>query len=133
MAVFPTPHTARRREYVERQGEPVEWVEGEPGADGPQPVDGPEFPCFLFLPLGSEDEAHPRSRKVSRPTVMWDPAEVVGDNPTADDELLIVAPELAPVLGAGEVRWQVDGAPQPFGPPGEQVVGVQATLKRVEG
>lgn len=108
------------------------WIEGEPG-DGPEPVDGPQFPCFLFLPLGTEAPG-PRSRKITRPTVMWDPAEIAGGkDPRADDELFIVAPELAPVLGAGSFRWQIEGAPQPFGPPGQPVVGVQANLKRVDG
>lgn len=126
MARFPTPHAASVRRYEENSSE---WIEGEPG-DGPEPVDGLSFPCFLFLPLGTE-EAAPRSRKVSRPTVMWDPAEVVGDAPGADDELFITAPEYAAVLGVGTVRWQVQGDPQPFGPPGGPVVGVQANLKRV--
>lgn len=127
MARFPTPHVAALRVYVEAG---AEWIEGEPG-DGPEPVLGPLFPCFLFLPLGQE-EPGPRSRKVSRPTVMWDPAELTGDHPSAEGELLIEAPEYAPVTGAGAVRWQIEGAPQPFGPPGGPLVGVQATLKQVQ-
>lgn len=126
MARFPTPHTAALRVYEE---EGAEWIEGEPG-DAPEPVDGPAFPCFLFLPLGTE-EPGPRSRKITRPTVMWDPAEVAGDDPSADGELLITAPEYAPVTGGAAVRWQVEGSPQPFGPPGGPLVGVQASLKQV--
>lgn len=53
-----------------------------------------------------------------------------------DSELLIFAPELAGHFAqaadeaAGTGRWQVDGRPQPFGPPGS-VIGVQAALKQV--
>lgn len=128
MARFPTPHAAVSMTYAEGPDE-AEWIEGEPG-DGPETVPAAAFPCFLFLPLGQE-EPGPRSRKVSRPTVMWDPAEVTGDDPTADDELVIEAPEYAPVTGAAAARWQVEGSPQPFGPPGGPLVGVQATLKQV--
>lgn len=127
MAAFPTPHVAYRQQMVEDVAAP--WIEGEPG-DGPEPQLTAAFPCFLFLPLGGEDPG-PRSRKVTRPTVMWDPAEVIGEHPTPEDELHIEAPELAPVTGGGVVRWQIEGDPQPFGPPGEAVVGVQATLKQV--
>lgn len=129
MAAFPTPHTARLRERVERDR--AVWIEGEPG-DAGEPVDGPQFPCLLFLPLGSEDSSQPRSRKITRPTVMWDPADVAGDAPRASGELLILAAELAPVMGAPAVLWQIDGEPQPFGPPGETLVGMQANLKRVD-
>lgn len=128
MARFPTPHVATVLAYVE---DGVEWVEGERG-DAPEATSVGEVRCYLFLPLGSEEQA-PRSRKVTRPTVMWDPAEVVGQNPTADGELLILAPELVAGTGAAEVRWQIEGNPQPFGPPGLQPIGAQATLKRVEG
>jgi hypothetical protein len=67
---------------------------------------------------------------------MWDPADITpagAESPRADDELLITAIELSPATGAETVRWQIEGQPQPFGPPGEAVVGVQANLKRVEG
>jgi hypothetical protein len=129
VARFPTPHRAQRIAYEEAG---AGWIEGEPGA-GPQPVYGPGFPCFLFLPLGSEDSGSPRSRKISRPTVMWDPAEVVGGvSPTASNELWIEAPELAAVVGGPAARWQIEGDPQPFGPPGAKLVGVQATLKQVK-
>lgn len=130
VARFPTPHAAALVEYEEAG---AGWIEGEKGTS-PEPIVRGVFPCFLFLPLGQE-EAGPRSRKVTRPTVMWDPAELpVGvESPRADSELVITAVELAPAAGADTVRWQIEGQPQPFGPPGEPVVGVQASLKRVEG
>lgn len=128
MAQFPTPHTARIRELVEDTA--GGWIEGEP-TKGPVATDVGTVPCYLFLPLGTEDDAQPRRRKLSRPTVMWDPAEVVGDRPTADHELWITAPELVSATGAIEVRWQIEGDPQPFGAPGETVIGAQATLKRL--
>lgn len=130
-------HVARRLRVVDDVS--VDWIEGEPG-DGPEPVKGPGFPAVLFLPLGTEDTARPRSKQVSRPTLMWEPVnadtgaavEVV----SPDDELLIFAPELAgsfaqePDEPAGTGRWMVDGAPQPFGPPG-RVIGLQAIVKQV--
>lgn len=130
-------HRGRRLRVVEDAGA-VEWIEGEPG-EGPAAVPGPVFPVVLFLPLGSED-AGPRSKKITRPTLMWEPVNADTGEPvepvTADDELLIDAPDLAawfeqaPGEEPGVGRWQVDGPPQPFGPPGS-VIGVQATLKAV--
>lgn len=136
MARFPTPHTVRVLRYAEGD---ADWIAGEPG-DGPEPVPGDGWPCYLFLPLGQE-EPGPRSRKITRPQVMFDPAEMPAGEaaPSADDELLILAPELAGFFvqaaeeGEGVGRWQVDGAPQPFGPPGVQVIGVLANLKAVGG
>lgn len=123
------------------------WVEGEPGAEGPVPMRGVPFPCVLFLPLGQEETPggdSPRGRKITRPTILFEPVRPsdwpeAGGSPIvvgADDELLVFAPELAghfaqaanEAVGTG--RWQVDGRPQPFGPPGT-VIGVQATLKQV--
>lgn len=121
-------HTATLLRYEE---DGVAWIEGEPG-DGPEPTLGESFACVLFLPLGTEDDSGARSRKVSRPTILWEPPARLG----ADDELLILAPELAdhfeqaPGRPVGTGRWQVDGEPQPFGPPGK-VIGTQATLKQV--
>jgi len=125
---------------VEEDEDAPEWIEGEPG-DGPSAVAGPQFPAVLFLPLGQE-EAGPRARKVTRPTLLWEPVNAdtgeAVDPPGPDDELLISAPELAgwfeqaPGEEDGVGRWQVDGPPQPFGPPGT-VIGVQAILKAVRG
>lgn len=137
MARFPTPHVVRVLRYPEGE---EDWIAGEPG-DGPEPAPGGEWPCYLFLPLGQE-EPGPRSRKVTRPQVMFDPVEKpVGEaDPSADDELLIFAPELAGYFvqvgvegEAGVGRWQIEGPPQPFGPPGVQVIGVLANLKAVGG
>lgn len=124
--------------FVEDPGDPEEWIEGEPGEDGPVATAVGVVPCFLFLPLGGE-EPQPRSRKVTRPQVMFDPAEVAGEVPGSDDELLIGAPELAAFFvqadgaPAGTGRWQIEGAPQPFGAPGERVIGALANLKAVAG
>lgn len=128
-------HVATPMEFVEGD---TDWIEGEPG-DGPEATPGTDFKCVLFLPLGTEDEGEPRARKISRPLLMWEPVNVDGDalTPvTANSELLIVAPELAgsfePVDpdAPGTGRWQIEGAPQPFGPPGS-IIGFQATLKQV--
>lgn len=132
--------------YVEGAADD-EWIEGEPGEDGPEPSQGSTFPCVLFLPLGQEESPggeSPRGRKVSRPTIMFEPARPLdwSEDPGVaievgpDDELLILAPELAGHFAQvedaapGTGRWQVDGRPQPFGPPG-RVIGVQAALKQV--
>jgi hypothetical protein len=45
------------------------------------------------------------------------------------DLLDITAPELT---GPSAVRWQVDGYPQPFGKPGESIIGSQCNLRRVD-
>lgn len=135
-------HTATPVEYVE-DAAAVEWIEGEPGASGgPEPVRGAPFPVVLFLPLGTEQEDRPRSRKVTAPTVLWEPvnADTGAEAPVldADAELLILAPELKGYFEQvdgepeGTGRWQIDGNPQPFGPPG-RVIGVQARLKAVTG
>jgi hypothetical protein len=90
----------------------------------------------LFLPQGTEEQGQPRSRKFSRPTLLYEPvnADTGAATPdlTGDDELMVLAPELAQWTGADEARWQVEGTPQPFGPPG-RVIGVQVTLKQVSG
>lgn len=133
MARFPTPHVARVLRYPEGG---VVFIEGEPG-DGPEPAPGVPFACYLFLPLGQEDAA-PRGRKITRPQVMFDPVEMAGGEaaPSADDELLILAPELVAFYRSvdgepGVGRWQITGAPQPFGPPGVQVIGLLAELSAV--
>ena len=132
-------HVATPVEYVEGD-EAGEWIEGEPGAEGPTPEKGVAFSCVLFLPIGTEDEGQPRRRKVTRPTILFEPEDVNGgamDPPSADHELLIAAPELAASFeqAAGEPpgtgRWQIEGTPQPFGPPGS-VLGYQATVTQVE-
>lgn len=134
MARFPTPHTAQPTRVEENRAVPAgQWIEGEPGNVGATPVPATTFPCFLFLPQSGESEGGERSwrpRSVRRPTIMFDPAEVTGKQPGKEDELLITAPELAAFTGGSPARWQVEGIPQPFGPPGV-VIGAQVALKQV--
>lgn len=110
-----------------------EWVEGERVTDS---VEGVPFDCVLFLPQGTES-AGPRTRKVREPTLLYAPEDdrggVVGLFP--EDEVDVIAPELNRAEGWEEdraVRWQVVGAPQPFGKPGDDVIGFQATLRRID-
>lgn len=129
----PMPHTATPVTYSDT-GDPTDWVEGEPGTDGLEPATGDPFPCFLFLPSGGGSADTPyRVRTVQTPQMLFDPlrddGSVVDLKP--EDELLIDAPELAPWTGAQVSRWQVNGRPLPFGPPG-QVIGVLATLRQVD-
>lgn len=137
-------HTATPVSYVE--GAPGdEWIEGEPGEGGPTPVEGVPFECVLFMPGPGGAEDNPfKPRTVRRPTLLYNPDRgivdsvrgLIGDGSdvelTAEDELLIDAPELAPWTGGQtRARWQLDGDTQPFGPPGI-VGGVMATLKMVK-
>jgi hypothetical protein len=110
------------------------WAEGERVATE---TEGTPFACCLFVPLGAE-EASPRGgRTVRRPTLLVSTLDEAGVpvSLAAEDELLILAPELNASLGAaaGErVRWQVSGGLQPFGRPGDSPVGGQVELTRVE-
>lgn len=110
------------------------WVEGERGTVGPSEFTGTAFPCVLFLPQAPEQNEAAVSwkpRTVTRPTLLFDPLDVVaGQMPGKDHDLLISAPDLAAFTGGDAVIWQVDGAPQPAGPPGRPIV-VVAILKRV--
>lgn len=96
------------------------------------------FACCLFLPQGTEDATEKRGgRQVRRPTLLALPYDVEGEEVAipAKCELGIVAPELNLTEGLDselEVRWQVSGSAQPFGSPGEPIVGFQAVLVRVE-
>lgn len=105
-------------------------VEGEGDIE---PVEGTPFQGILFLPQGSEEQNPYRPRKLSRPTLLYLPKDALGAAVVlkAEDELLIAAPELAPWTGAAEARWQLEGVPQPFGPPGS-VIGIQAALVKVD-
>jgi hypothetical protein len=136
-------HVATPVSYVEGiAGD--EMIEGEPGEAGAEPIEGTPFEAVLFLPGPGGEESNPyKPRTIRRPTLLYNPDRglvdasrgLVGDGSAivlgAEDELLIDAVELASFTGGERVRWQVDGEPQPFGPPG-RVIGVQATLKRVE-
>lgn len=123
-------HTARK--WALTEGET--WVEGE-YEEGES--FGPEFDCCLFLPQGSKAGAG-RGRMVREPTLLFSPEDNVGGAPVAlkpEDEVYVVAPELNLVEGRAEdaeVRWMVNGAAQPFGKPGEDVIGFQVTLRRIE-
>jgi hypothetical protein len=125
-------HRATPRSYVEA-ADAGPWLAGEPGARGPEVVLGAPFPCVLFLPSpgGAQDTTF-RPKVVKRPTLLFNPTRLDGSLVLvgSEDELAVSAPELEAWTGAAEARWQVDGDPQPFGPPG-LVYGVVATLKIV--
>lgn len=108
------------------------WIEGEPDENR---VPGTPFACCLFLPLPGQAQPRRGRRVVSVPTLLLATHDLA-DSPVdvrASDELDITAPELPPPWGGPDpVRWQVEGDPQPFGPPGEDLVGMQVALKRVE-
>jgi hypothetical protein len=134
-------HAASPVQYVESGSE---WIEGEPGDTGAEPVVGVPFECVLFLPSpgGVEDNPY-KPRVVRRPTLLFNPTRnvvdasrgLVGDGSvivvTSEDELLIDAPELVAWTGGNPARWQASGDSQPFGPPGT-VSGVMATLVQVK-
>ena len=110
-----------------------DWVEGERVSE---PLVGTPFDCVLFLPQGTED-ASPRGRKVVQPTLLYAPEDDLGVVValTPEDELHVTAPELNVAEGRAAdaaLRWQVVGAPQPLGKPGEEPIGFQATLRRIE-
>jgi hypothetical protein len=96
------------------------------------------FDCCLFLPQGTEEGSSMRGgRQVRRPTLLVAAEDALGQPPALshEDELDIVAEELNLAEGRPaetRIRWQVDGSPQPLGKPGEDVLGYQVTLVRVE-
>lgn len=81
------------------------------------------FTCCLFLPQPQAEDDRGQ-RKVKRPQLLCEP----GVELKAEHEVEVLAAELT---GPGWVRWKVEGDPQPFGPPGEELVGKLAMLKRV--
>jgi hypothetical protein len=116
-------HTAR----PVREEETGPKVDGRPSTE---PVEGTPFDCCLFLPAPSA-EAERQGRRVKRPQLLMathdraaQPVAV-----SAEFRLLVTAPE---VTGAEPVLWQVEGDPQPFGKPGEPLIGQLAILRRVE-
>ena len=126
----------RATPIVTRQGpapDVADWVEGDYGE--PEEVPGAPFDCVLFLPQGSSSPEG-RGRRVREPTLLY--ADYADGTPVAlpdESQVDVVAPELNRAEGRPEdaaVRWQVVGQPQPFGKPGFDVLGYQATLRRVE-
>lgn len=120
---------------------PLEETETGPRVDGEaESGDVPQaaFPCCLFLPQGTEDEnAGTRGRRVRAPTLLYEPTRADGTAVSLDgtEKLLVTAPELNLAEGSPEnaaVLYRVTGRPQPAGRPGDPVIVVQATLKRVE-
>lgn len=105
-------------------------IEGEADTE---PVEGIPFMGVLFLPQGTEEQNPYKPRKITRPTLLYLPLDTTGAAVVleAEDEVLIEAPELEPWTGAAEARWQIDGTPQPFGPPGS-VIGIQSALVKVD-
>lgn len=120
------------------------WVTVEAGelVDGDTDAEerpGTPFDCCLFLPQGAEESGTPRggSRQVKRPTLLVAAEDRTGApvSLAKEAELDIVAPELNAASGLPSetaVRYQVDGSPQPLGRPGDDIIGFQAQVKRVE-
>jgi len=110
-----------------------EWVEGERVS---RRAFGTPFRCVLFLPQGTETAAG-RLRKVREPLMLYGPLDEAGGVVALgpEDQVDVTAPELHAAEGLREdvpVRYQVAGAPQPFGKPGAPVIGFQVTLRRIE-
>jgi hypothetical protein len=122
------------------------WVEGEPDETTSF---GVVFDCFYMHGRGAtEQPAVPRGRrKVEGPTIIYESERDDGSivQLVAEDEVVIDPGDdegiWAVLGGEGQtvkvgneeipgVRFQVDGDPEPFQPPGE-VLGFQARLKRV--
>jgi hypothetical protein len=107
------------------------WVNGEPDVEENP---GAPFACCLFLPQDGDTPTPRGARRVKTPLLLV--ADVDDDGSPVElapeDELEVtVTPDLIPALGAETTRWQVEAGPQPFGPPGDDLVGSQVTLKRV--
>lgn len=114
------------------------WVEGERVEDADSDG-GTRFRCVLFLPAPGTENATPTyfsPKRIVQPTLLYGPKDLAGAQValSAEDELGVIARELNLAQGLAaeaEVRWQVQGSPQAFGPPGRTVIGFQATLQRV--
>jgi hypothetical protein len=130
-------HTAVPVRGTSPGDDPDEWAQGEPDAED---VRGAPFDCCLFLPLGTESPGTAggsRTRSVRTPTLLYLPERADGSAVALshDLELVVVAAELNLTEGLpadAEVRYQVDGTPQPAGRPGEDVIVVQAHLTRID-
>lgn len=94
-------------------------------SETPVDDDTPTFGCCLFLPPPAGQESERGQRKVKQPELLLpDDSDLV-----AEDQVEVLAAELT---GPGFVGWQLTGDPQPFGPPGEDLVGRLARLQRVK-
>lgn len=114
-------------------GRPVSPEQAGPKVDGKaviEDVPGTPFDCVLFLPSPGGEEDRGR-RVVKRPTLLMGPEDRAGERValSGQQKVLVTAPELT---GGDPVLWQVEGNVQAFGKPGEDVIGSQATLRRVE-
>lgn len=110
------------------------WIEGEPddsGASAEGGTPGTPIDCCLFLPLGTEEKPRRGRRVVTVPTLLFAVEDTAGVEVQLSpaDQLDVTAPE---VTGPDPIRWQVDGGVQPFGPPGEDLIGKQVAVKRVD-
>lgn len=122
-----------------RRTESGTWVEGERVPNAEDPDGGTRFRCMLFLPAPGVENAQPgyfSPKRIIQPTLLYGPKDVDGAQValSAEDELGVISPELNVAEGRAvdaEVRWQVQGNPQAFGPPGRTVIGFQATLQRL--
>lgn len=128
-------HRATPLRSVTSDADADDWVEGDYSPQ--REVRGTPFDCCLFLPSGTPQPSAALSRQVRVPTLLVAALDDAGAPPVLapEDELLVVAEELNLQEGRAmltEVRWQVEGTAQPFGRPGDDVIGSQATLKRVE-
>jgi hypothetical protein len=129
----------KHRAVPYRRTESSTWVEGERVPNAEDADGGAEFRCMLFLPApGSENTtpAYFSPKRIVQPTLLYWPKDVAGAPValSAEDELGVISPELNVAQGraeGAEVRWQVQGDPQAFGPPGRPVIGFLATLQRV--
>jgi hypothetical protein len=113
------------------------WVEGE-WVPNPEDV-GTPFACALFLPQTTTEDVQQVNigRRVTEPTLLYEPYDVLGGIVGLDpeDSVLVTAEEINVAQGKPadfSQRWQVVGDPQPFGRPGSPVVGLQATLRKVD-
>lgn len=118
------------------------YVEGHFVPGEPEP--GNPFACVLFLPDPSSEDASPQviyGRRIVQPTLLYSPRRLLPPAPAEmvalapEDEVDVTAPEINVAEGreaGAALRWQVAGRPQPFGRPGDEPVGFQVTLRRVE-
>lgn len=129
----------KHRAVPYRRTESDTYVEGERVPSAEDTAGGAQFRCVLFLPQPGSENSQPTyfsPKRIVQPTLLYWPRDLAGAEValSAEDEVGVIAGELNVAEGravGAEVRWQVQGAPQPFGPPGRAVIGLQATLQRI--